>query len=88
MAKTLPVVWTKHIKDPGKKQNFESAIRASTTALGRLIEIIEDEERALESSSLTIKDFDDPSWAYKQAYKNGEKARLKRIKELIDFIKG
>jgi hypothetical protein len=88
MAKTLPVVWTKHIKDPDKKQNFESAVRASTTALGRLIEIIDDEERALESSSLTIKDFDDPSWAYKQAYRNGEKARLKKLRELIDFIKG
>jgi hypothetical protein len=88
MAKSLPVVWTKHIQDPEKKKNFEQSVRASTTALGRLLEIIEDEERVLESSSFSLKDFDTPSWAYKQAYINGEKSRLKKLKELIDFIKG
>lgn len=88
MAKSLPLAWTKHLSDPKAKENLELSIRNSTSALGRLYQILEDEERALENSSLTIKDFDDPSWAFKQAYKNGEKARLKKLKELIDFIKG
>jgi len=35
---------------------------------------------------MTMKDFDDPNWAFKQAFRNGEKTALKEVLELLSFI--
>lgn len=82
----LPVQWTKHLKDPKAKADFESLVRNSTTVLSRILEIIKEEELALIRSSVSIEDFKDPNWAYKQAFRNGESKRLKAMRELLSFI--
>jgi hypothetical protein len=46
----------------------------------------DEEERQIEAASLTIKDFEDPSWSHKQAFRLGEKARIKKLRDLLDFI--
>jgi hypothetical protein len=84
--KPLSVVWTKHLKSDEHKQTFEQTLRASTTIVQRLREILEDDERSLDAASATIKDFEDPSWSHKQAFRLGEKARIRKLKELLDFI--
>lgn len=83
---SLPLVWTKHLKDPDSKQKFEQSLRASTTMAYRLLEILDEEERAIESQSCSVKDFDNPAWAFKQAFHQGEKARIRKLKELLEFI--
>lgn len=50
----------------------------------RLKEILEEEERQLEAG-ITLKDFEDSSWSHKQAFRLGEKARIKKLKDLLDF---
>jgi hypothetical protein len=81
-------VWTKHLKDPTKKTEFEKALRASTLALGRLIEIIEDKQKSLTRTEYKLEDFDQPNWSEKQAFRNGSKATLAELSEILDFIKG
>ncbi len=50
----------------------------------RLREILEEEERQLETA-VGLKDFEDPSWSHKQAFRLGERARIKKLKDLLDF---
>lgn len=83
--KPLSLVWTKHLKSDEQKQTFEQSIRASTTIVNRLREILDEEERALDAQTIGVKEFDNPSWAYKQAYRLGEKNRISKLRELLDF---
>lgn len=84
--RSLATVWTKHLKDPQKKRDFEQAVRHSTLALGRFKQILQDELDSLENVSTSLDEFDSPSWAFKQAYRNGEKARIKKTLELLSFL--
>lgn len=83
MAKKISLSWTKHLKDEEDKKKLEATIRASTTIVSRLLVILEEEDRSLDKAAT---DFENPSWAYRQAYILGQKEALKKIKELIDFI--
>ena len=87
MGKGLPVAWFKNV-DPEKRANYEETLRNSSTALSRLYDIVEEKEQTMNSQEVSLSDFDNPSWPYKQAYRNGQKAALKEMKELLAFIKG
>lgn len=77
--------WTQQIRDPEARKDFEVIVRNSTLLLTRLKEIIEESEREVQKSSLTLDDFKDPNWSHKQAFKNGELTVLKKFKDLIPF---
>lgn len=83
--KALPVAW---IKNTSNKQEVEAAIRNSTTALSRLYDIVEEKEQTINSQELAVTDFDSPAWSHKTAYRLGQKAALKEMKDLLAFIKG
>lgn len=80
----LSLVWSKHIRDPKKKAEFEKTIIASTTMRDRLLEILAEEEAQIDSSACSSKDFENPSWAYKQAFVLGEKAIIKKLRDLLE----
>jgi hypothetical protein len=77
----LSLLWTKHIKDPAKKAEFESTIRSSRTALDRLTEII---DHLTEELSAKEANFDDPNWPYRQANLIGQRQAYKTIRKLIE----
>jgi hypothetical protein len=81
----MQIAWTKHIKDPEKKKEFETLVRNNVTLLRRLREILEEEDRGLSSSERSIKDFDQPNWEYRQAFKNGYRSCLNVIKKLTEL---
>lgn len=85
MSKTLALSWTNHLKGDAKK-DFEGLVRNSTTVLGRLKTIIEQREADILKDESSPKDYDSPSWAYKQAHNNGRKEELRRLKELLSFF--
>lgn len=85
MAGKLSTAWTQNIQDPKDKADFEVIVRNSTRLLTRLKGIIEEQEKALHSQSFSLDDFRDPNWSHKQAYRNGELSRLKKMKDLIPF---
>ncbi len=88
MAKGIPTQWLKNISDKTKRDEAEAIIRNSTTALSRFYDLVEEKEQTINTQETSIKDFEDPSWAYKAAFRNGQKAALQEVKDLLAFIKG
>jgi len=80
--------WTSHLKDTGEIARFKSSLEGSKTVLERLIQIIEETEASIETDEYNVRAYDNPSWAYKQAFYNGAKAQLKLIKKLINPDQG
>lgn len=77
--------WTKNLKTDEDKTKFQSSLMSGKTALDRLLEILQEYENSLERSEIDPKVFDTPNWAYLQAYKNGYRACLSKIKTLINL---
>lgn len=84
MSKTLSIAWTKNLPDD-KKADFELVLRNSTLVLGRLKAILQDELRSTYDAE-TMKDFEDPNWSHKQAFRNGDRARLRKVLNLLEFL--
>lgn len=75
--------WTEHLRnDPKAKDKFEQYVKGSKELLNRLTVIIKELERDLDQTETELKQFDNPNWAYLQAYKNGCKGMLKKIQTL------
>lgn len=79
--------WAKHIKDPVKKEVFLKTIRGSHIALERLAQLIDEDLNTMSVGEGTLKDFEDPSWSHKQAYRNGYRALARDILNLINLTK-
>lgn len=75
--------WTEHLRnDPKAKEKFEQYVKGSKELLNRLEDILTDLEKSLDRSEIDPNQFDNPNWAYLQAYKNGCKGMLQKIKTL------
>lgn len=82
----LSLSWTKNIQDDDKRKDFELVLRNSTMILGRLKAILQEELQALEQKEETYKDFDDSNWSHKQAFRNGDRHRINKTLNLLEFI--
>ncbi len=80
----MNLMWTKHLREDKEKEDFALSLARAEEVLKRLSSIIKEEEYALDRSETDIKVFDMPNWAYKQAFKNGQRATLNLIKKLVD----
>jgi hypothetical protein len=85
VAKPLNLVWTKNLPST-KKKEFEATLRNSTFVLSRLRDILDEEMEVLDRQETTISDFDHPNWSHKQAYRNGERARIRKMRDLLSFF--
>lgn len=81
----MKLEWTKNSKTDKEKQELEEILRRSTIPFRRLGEIIKENLNRLDSEEGSIKDFDTPGWAYKQAARNRERAVHKYYLDLITF---
>jgi hypothetical protein len=81
----LATKWTENIRDPKAKEDFELVLRNSTIAIQRILEIIEDKERA--ALVQTYEDYDCPSWSHKAADNNGYRRACREMKALLQFIR-
>lgn len=77
--------WSRHlVTDPGAKKKFEEMVKGSKLLTDRLQGILDEIEQTVERSELTTDAFDNPNWAFKQAYLNGCKAMLHKIKFITE----
>lgn len=83
----LSVEWTKHLKDPKARQEFEKLLRNSTISLGRMREILEERLASLDRSEVKTEVYDSPNWAYKQADTNGMRRCLMNVIAMLEFTK-
>lgn len=81
--KNLPVLWTKHLKSEEERKSFSDAVLNDRLVLGRLSDIIEEKLSSLQDREVSASEYDNPSWAYKQAHTNGVKAGLTAILNLL-----
>lgn len=88
MINKPPLPWVRHLKDQDSKDKLAAALLASVTALSRLYDLLEEKEETIANQEASIDDFGMTDWAYKQAFRNGQKAQIKELKQLLSFIKG
>lgn len=80
-------VWTKHLNDEEKKEQFKNSILGSKQVLDRAVEILQEEEDAIVLAELNHKIYDLPNWDYRQAHDNGFKAGLRTARKLLTLDK-
>jgi len=68
-----------------KKDDAEKFIRNSTFMADRLQTIINQMKAELESQEISESSFEDPNWAYKQAYIAGQRKVLSSFTDLLSF---
>lgn len=83
-SKGLDSRWFKGIL-PEKKAEYEAILRASTTLIDRLKEMLTDRIKEVHQAQLSMDDYSTPSWAFKQAHRNGREQELRAILTLISF---
>lgn len=79
------VEWTRHIKDPEAKSNFERQIKSAKPVLDHLITILKEKEVAIDRSEMSITVYDTPNWSERQAHKNGNRESLAFLSKLVDL---
>lgn len=79
--------WTKHLPNEADREQLKKTILGSRTALDRLKQLLSEELDSLENQELSSTDYDSPSWAFKQAHRNGERTFAKKVFELLTFEK-
>lgn len=76
----MKITWFNHLpKD--KQEGFKKQINSSRDVLERLQQILEDKQTEVVLST----DYDNPSWAYKQADRNGYDRALTEVINLINM---
>ncbi len=85
--RSLSIEWLRGVPAE-KKADFEAAVRNSTIALGRLADLLDEWEREMDKAETTVSDFDTPNWALRQAYRNGDRSRIRKLRDLLSFLKG
>lgn len=73
--------------DQAEKEDYERMIRLAQPVFQKLIEILKEDLSKVDF--IADEDFDNPSWALKQAFKIGYKKGLTRLLEygIIDAVK-
>lgn len=74
--------WTRGLPDD-QSQSFQNLLRNSSTLLSRLKELLEEELSQITKSESSIQDFEDGNWAVKQAFRNGDRSRIRKVIDLI-----
>lgn len=76
----MKTTWFTHLpKD--QQEDFKKQVRSSRDVLERLIQILKDKTTEVVLST----DYDNPSWAYKQADRNGYDRALTEVINLINM---
>lgn len=72
---------------PEEKKELKRQIDLSQLLLNKLVELVQDDIES--TDKVADEDFDNPSWALKQAYKIGYKKGLTRLLEygILDCVK-
>lgn len=76
----MHIDWTKNLKTDEDRKRFETFLRNSKSILERLETIIDEKEQSLINRENSYSDFEDPNWAYKQAFRNGVRAAYASVK--------
>lgn len=77
--------WTSHLTDPEEKVRFQNQVLSARPVLERLHQLLTEDEKRIDFIDTSVKQFDNPNWAYRQAFNNGGRATYNFIKKLINL---
>lgn len=77
--------WSQNLKTDDERTRFENSVLGAKSIISRLYDILEEEESEIDRSELTLDTYSTPNWAEKQAHKNGQRAILRKIKNIINL---
>lgn len=86
--RALATDWFVGARDEREKKVREELIRASSTMAMVVLEILDRWEDELNRQEINKDDYDSPNWSHKQAHRNGERSRIKKVRDLFAFVKG
>jgi hypothetical protein len=86
MNTTMNTTWAKHLPED-RKADFLKTVASSTVALRRLKEILREFDDEVTRAEVSTTDYNTPSWAYRQAHRNGQRQAYKQLKDLLSFLK-
>jgi len=75
--------WTRNLKSDQDIQDFERRLSASKSVLDRLGELVDERMRSMDISERGLSQFENPNWAYRQAFNNGLRSAFNIVKTLI-----
>lgn len=80
------VQWVSHLKDQQDRDKFERSVAnwLNDPITQRYLVLIEQIEQKLNRTESGSEQYDNPSWAHKQAHTNGMKHAFRLIKELTN----
>jgi len=80
--------WTSHLGTTEDRRGFEQRLIESRDIIQRLAQIIRDDLRSSQNSTLREEGYDRPTWAFHQADQIGFQRALTKVLELIGDIDG
>ena len=81
----LPLVWSKGLS-PKDVEALEYVLRNNSILIPKLLEIIDQMTEEETSAETTLKEYDSPSWGYKQADRNGARRAFKKVRNLFSYL--
>lgn len=72
-------------KTPKQKEEIEFVLRNNTTLIQSILDILTRLENEESRSEISSSQYDNPSWAYKQADTNGARRALAKVRALFTF---
>lgn len=78
-------VWTAHLETEEEKEKFYRSVVSAKAVLDRLAQLIDNKENELTGSEISLKSYDNPNWAYRQAHMNGYRSCGLRLKRLLNL---
>lgn len=81
----LPLEWTSGMSTT-EKEEFQELLTRNTILTTRLLTMLKNKEKIIVDRETRDDTFDNPNWAYKQAYTNGRLQSLREIICLFGFL--
>lgn len=79
----IPAIWLSKAKD----RNIKEILESSPTLVEIFLSVLDQMEQEDSRQETSQADYDSPSWAYKQADRNGARRAYGRVRGLFTFLK-
>ncbi len=84
----MKTIWTKHLKDPEKKLDFEKEVYSCRHVFNHLKKLLEERKDEIARSELSEDAFNTPNWDYTAARNIGRKQELEALIQILTLDQG
>lgn len=79
----MKVEWFRGVREDADRKEREQMVRSAKPTLEVLKQLLEARLRAVDDTQMSKADYENPSWAFKQADANGAKRTLQELIQLL-----